>query len=631
VGLLIQDAQINTGAGHFYAFGQLNLASTSATGVGLRMGNSRITTTTGSVTLQGEVLGSYNSGTGLDLNNNSAITTTSGGITLRGTASATNSPGSTVYGLTAYNKVTISSDSGDVKLYGTTTANSLYGGGLAIVSNTGGDGNQTTGLGTGYSVALLSNSGNILLDASAQSTGSSGWQGGLYLIAKGSDKMLVKTTSGGITLKGSSSATRADSSGLQFQVDATTGRLEVVSGSGDIYLQGFQSSRSVATNNNAMRFTPAAVAGSIRIGAANDLASSSTGNITMEADSIQNLGATTTLGSVKVIGAGALSFSSSGATSAKNFALTDNWDLGTGHSSVAIGKPTENKTVTLSAPLTAAGPITVYGGIIWLKDHLTSTQAGAKIRLIASNYIYGDTVAKTLSTNAGDVVLAADSDGNGFGNIDISNGLTIDTRAIASGSTKSTALTGGGNVTLGGGNAAGTGYASGVDSNRAEGIRVDNGFYIRSGGGNISLRGRSWSGAVATDTGAFGVGIWGSAGQFVADAGSGKIYIEGISRSSGSGSVKQGVTVYGNTDFRSAFAGADAITVIGKNTSLGSIYNYGIGLNECKCGTATVVASGTGGGITLDGYGNEWSLVMRRPTSLITNGGPLNLLGSTRH
>ena len=141
--------------------------------------------------------------------------------------------------------------------------------------------------------------------------------------------------------------------------------------------------------------------------------------------------------------------------------------------------------------------------------------------MIASNYIYGDTVAKTLSTNAGDVVLASDSDGSGFGNIDIYNGLTIDTRAIASGSTKSTALTGGGNVTLGGGNAAGTGYASGVDSNRAEGIRVNNGFYIRSGGGNISLRGRSWSGAVATDTGAFGVGIWGSGGEFVADAGTG--------------------------------------------------------------------------------------------------------------
>jgi hypothetical protein len=88
--------------------------------------------------------------------------------------------------------------------------------------------------------------------------------------------------------------------------------------------------------------------------------------------------------------------------------------------------------------------------------------------------------------------------------------------------------------------------------------------------------------------------------------------------------------VYGNTDFRSAYAGADAITVVGKNTSFGSIYNYGIGLNECECGTATVVASGTGGGITLDGYANEWSLVMRRPTSLITNGGPLNLLGSTR-
>jgi filamentous hemagglutinin family protein len=630
VGLLIQDAQINTGAGHFYAFGQLNLASTSATGIGLMVDSSSITTTSGSVTLVGDILGSYSAGAGLEVSNSSAITTTSGSITLRGTASASNSPGGTVFATDINKKVTLSSDSGDIKLYGTTTANSLYGGGLAIAGATGGDGNQTTGVGSGYNVAVLSNSGNILLDASVQSTGSSGWQHSLFLVSRGSDKMLVKTTSGGITLKGSSSATRADSSGLQFQVDATTGRLEVVSGSGDIYLQGFQSSRSTATLNNAMRWTPAASAGSIRIGAASDT-TAYTGNITIEADSIRNQGATTTLGSIKAYGTGAVTFSASGTASVKDFALTDNWDFGTGHSSFTIGKPTENKTVTLSAPLTAAGPITVYGGIVWLKDNLTSTQAGAKIRLIASNYIYGDTVAKTLSTNAGDVVLAADSDGNGFGNIDIYNGLTIDTRAIASGSTKSTALTGGGNVTLGGGNAGGTGYASGVDSNRAEGIRVDNGFYIRSGGGNISLRGRSWAGVVADGAGAWGVGAWGSGGEFVADAGTGKIYIEGISRSSGYGSVKQGVTVYGNTNFRSAYAGAEAITVIGKNTSLGSVYNYGIGLNEYdQGGTATIVASGTGGGITLDGYGNEWSLVMRRPTSLITNGGPLNLLGSTR-
>jgi hypothetical protein len=500
VGLLIQDAQINTGAGHFYAFGQLNLASTTATGVGLRMANSSITTTTGSVTLQGEVLGSYNSGTGLDLNNNSAITTTSGGITLRGTASATNSPGSQVYGLTAYNKVTISSDSGAISLYGSTTASSLTGAGIGLRTFGTGDGNQTAGVGTGYNVAVVSNSGNVLLDASAQSTRTDSWQHGLMLASAGSDKHLVKTTSGGITLKGNINHTRSDGSGLQIQVGATTGSVQVVSTSGDIYMQGLQQSRSTATNNNAMRFNSAAALGSIRLGASSDSANY-TGNLTIEADSIANVGATTTLGAIKAIGSGAVSFSSSGATSVKDFTLSDNWDLGSRHSSVAIGKPTENKTITLAAPITAAGPITVYGGIIWLKDQLTSTQVGAKIQLIASNYIYGDTIAKTLSTNAGDVVLAADGDGSGFGNIDIYNGLTIDTRAIASGSTKSTALTGGGHVTLGGGNAAGTGYASGVDSNRAEGIRVDNGFYIRSGGGNISLRGRSMAGVVADGAG----------------------------------------------------------------------------------------------------------------------------------
>jgi filamentous hemagglutinin family protein len=630
--LLVQGSQITTGAGHVYGSAQYSGASTSATAIGLLLNGSSITTTSGSVTLVGELLGSYSAGEGLSINNGSSITTGSGVMTLRGAASASNSPGGTVFAAEISNKVTLNTNSGDIKIYASSTANSLKGGGLAIWSaGTAGDGNQTSGLGNGYNVAVLSNSGQILLDGSALSTGSSGWSVAAQLLSHGSDKMLLKSTSGNITLKGSANSSRTDSTGLQFQVNTSTGRFEVISGSGDIYLQGFQVTRSTAANNNAMRFTPAALAGSIRIGAANDLASSYTGNVTLEADSIQNLGATTTLGSVKVIGAGALSFSSSGATSAKDFALTDNWDFGTGHSSVVIGKPTENKTITLSAPITAAGPITVYGGNLWLKDNLTSTQAGASIRLISSNRIYGDTIAKTISTNGGDVVLAADSDGSGVGNIDIYTGLTIDTRTIVSGSTKSTALTGGGHVTLGGGNATGSGYASGENNSAAAGIRIDNGFTIRSGGGNISLRGRSWAGAVSDGYGAWGVGVWGSGGQFVADAGAGKIYIEGISRSSGYGSVKQGFTVYGNTDFRSAFAGADAITIVGKNTTTGGVYNYGIGLNEYDTGgSASIVAGGIGGGITLDGYGNEWSLVARRPTSLITNGGPLNLLGSTR-
>jgi hypothetical protein len=300
------------------------------------------------------------------------------------------------------------------------------------------------------------------------------------------------------------------------------------------------------------------------------------------------------------------------------------------------------KSMTLDAAFTVNGPIEVWGMDIWFQNNITSTLSGGQIRLAATNNIISNTVnTKLVSTNGGDVILAADRDGDGWGYIlnpgswfsgTVSGAVTFDTRQLISG-VKSTGSTGGGDVFLGGGNVSGTGYSAGGASDRADAVRFDGGLTIRSGGGDILIKGRTRAHADAPN--GFGSSGFAAYGSLTVDAGAGKVYIEGISRVSGvSGAIKAGVLTTGAVDIRSAYAGADAITLIGQNTTTGGGWNHGVDLGGGSTTNATaghqrIVASGTGGGITLDGYGNEWAVLLRHATDLITNGGPLKLLGST--
>ena len=139
----------------------------------------------------------------------------------------------------------------------------------------------------------------------------------MVFLSRSVDRGLIKTNSGNITLKGYANTPKADSTGAVFQIESAGSGFSFLSTSGDIYLQAFQEARSTATYNNAIRFGPGASSGSIRIGAATDT-STYTGRITVEGDSILNADAGVT-GAVKAYGTNAVSFSSSSATSTKNF------------------------------------------------------------------------------------------------------------------------------------------------------------------------------------------------------------------------------------------------------------------------------------------------------------------------
>ncbi len=255
----------------------------------------------------------------------------------------------------------------------------------------------------------------------------------------------------------------------------------------------------------------------------------------------------------------------------------------------------------------------MYGGDITVNADLTSTNLNSAIKVLATGYIANTTGLRTITTNGGAVLFASDTDGNDFGTIRFANGLTIDTRLGLTGS-KSGVTTGGGAITLAGGNVSGTGYAAGTSATWAEGIRVDYGLTMYSGGGDIALRGKGLASAVPNGNGSWGVGFWTSntGSSLIADAGVGKFYMEGISRATDTVSYKEAlVTLYG-LNIKSAYPGADAIKLVGTNSSTSAGYNYGIDLGG-ESGVASnqyFTASGTGGGISIIGSGNEWSVLV---------------------
>ena len=400
---------------------------------GTKIDKSTINTGVGKIDLTGKVWGKYyNGGYGLELSGGQLVTT-SGAITLRGEVTSTDPVGldgsQRVLATYIHDQSLVHSTSGAINIYGVSTANAWVSAGLWFGTNafsTDGNVSNSASVANGFSSAIVSDSGSVLLDGRVSATRTDGWTHAVVFLSRASDRSLIKTNTGNITIKGDANTPKGDSTGLVMQIESATSGFSFLSTSGDIYMQAFQQARSTATYNNAIRFGPGASSGSIRFGAATD-SSTYTGRLTVEGDSILNADSGVS-GAVKAYGTNVVSFSSSGATSTKDFTLGTMWDFGTQHSSLSIGKPTENKNIILEADLFAAGPITVYGGDITLRRDMTSTQLGAPIQLIALGSIKGDTRQKTIRTNAGEVILAADSDGNGSGDIRIFIGLAIDTR-----------------------------------------------------------------------------------------------------------------------------------------------------------------------------------------------------------
>jgi hypothetical protein len=158
------------------------------------------------------------------------------------------------------------------------------------------------------------------------------------------------------------------------------------------------------------------------------------------------------------------------------------------NSSITIGVSSNTSDINFLSDITAAGPITAYGNSIQLQSDLTTTDANAAVKLLAKHTIYSTATNPTITTGTstitgGNVLFATDTDGNGQGMIEFSNGLNISSH--------------GGDITFGGGDINGSSYTRGY-SFRPEGVRIDDSFSLVSDGGDISIRGKSYSGSVTS-------------------------------------------------------------------------------------------------------------------------------------
>jgi len=264
----------------------------------------------------------------------------------------------------------------------------------------------------------------------------------------------------------------------------------------------------------------------------------------------------------------------------------------------------------------ATKSIAIRAGSITFSANINSTTAN-NISFLSNTHI-SNTVATTITTQGGKVVLASnvddatDNESTTNGYHQMRNGLTITTN--------------GGDITMGGGNLSGTGYAMGSSAeDYTEGVRIDGVLNINSGGGNILIRGKSYARAVQSGWGASGVGLYFLSATGNINSGTGTITIDGYSQTTTS-SYASGIYSGSNINITSANTTANAIKLIGKATGT-SGQAWGIETEN----TFSVIATGTGGGITIStsqqNSGDSYDAVFRGETNILAKSGPIKLLG----
>lgn len=280
-------------------------------------------------------------------------------------------------------------------------------------------------------------------------------------------------------------------------------------------------------------------------------------------------------------------------------------------SSFTIGKSTNTEYVGITVnALGVAGPITLYGGDIDLYD-LTVSSATGDIKVLATGNITDNSSLThlQLTTQGGDILLAADVDGSGGGYI------LIDEATGSSTTERPTFISNGGDITLAGGDATGSGFAKGI-STYQRGIALS-GPKIYSSNGNITIKGESYG---------YNNGVYfGIANDPDINSGTGSVYIHGKQSTeshTGTNTHALHFAAPNFTSITSANTTDTAITIIGEG-----IYHRGISAtNEIRI-TATGSATGGNGGIYISGQrGSSFSYAVEFNAGyILSHSGPIEI------
>ena len=277
----------------------------------------------------------------------------------------------------------------------------------------------------------------------------------------------------------------------------------------------------------------------------------------------------------------------------------------------------------------ASGNLTLDASQITINESITSIGAGKSLTLKAWQAI-SLAASKSITTVNGDVIFWSDSDVNLSGAITLGDNATINT---ANGSTAS-GLTGGGNIVLAGG--ADDGSNGGVASDgipdgfaynaTGNGIKLGttsfNTTSLYSGGGNITLRGRS---TLAGSPNVNLVGLY-QFGKLIANSGKGAIDIRGTANDlyginfvDPQSNVDSGDK---NLVLISDKASGDAIKITGVSTNnIGVIFNF---FNPKE-----ILATG-GGNISITGTAGSGNGVSLSNLDILASSGSITIDGGTR-
>ena len=223
-----------------------------------------------------------------------------------------------------------------------------------------------------------------------------------------------------------------------------------------------------------------------------------------------------------------------------------------------------------------------------------------------------------------DTTLWSDSDATGGGYIWLKG----------SGASGATITSGGGFITLSGGSDITTGYATGDTTTNGNGILLDNAT-LQSGGGNIILRGKSAATAttvVTSQTSSDNTDGIRLTGSDVIDSGTGTIRLTGVAVGTSGSSNGIETNIGGYSRILSAATNTTAISLSGDATGGTATDGWGTFLWGGSNFGVVIVATGTGGGISLNGLGrntaNGGGTHIEPNAFVLAASGPISITGT---
>ena len=347
----------------------------------------------------------------------STLTTNGGSIYMAGMSYNTNDGDGSNYGIQLGANSTISSGTGQIDLLGSLLGMYSNGGGLALLANTG-------------AVTINSTSGAINLTGTGtdQTGTNSGWRRATLLYTNSANKISITSESGDITVSGTAtfdaSTGTDDVIGLQMgSTTATVDGIKITSRSGQIRLMGSTTRESAGRNANALQFIAGDIANSIRIGY--DGTNAYSGNVLIQGNSIYQNNTNAGSGSIGIQSTGTLtiqpkdgSFTYLRAGASGTLGFDNDWNFGTSFSGFTFGKAGSTMDLSYESALTVAGPITFHVNSFTINNNITSSTA-SDITINANVNFGTNNVRQTITTAGGNIIIHADKDANGTGQLDL--------------------------------------------------------------------------------------------------------------------------------------------------------------------------------------------------------------------